>query len=240
MSKSALIVWGGWEGHEPDQVATRFAKIFEANDYTVEVSETLDSFLDAEKLLGLDLIVPIWTMGEIDKEACNNVVEAVADGVGLAGCHGGMCDAFRNSTQWQFMTGGNWVSHPGGDSVTYPVNMLSTGHPLTEGIPDFEVTSEQYYLHIDPAVTILASTPFPQVRWYHSSNGHVDMPIAWCKMWGAGRVYYNALGHHNDTFDIPEAMDMMTRGLLWAGEGKAVAQAAGLSRENFKSDAKMF
>ncbi len=240
MSKSALIVWGGWDGHQPDLVAARFARELESRDFQVKVSDSQDAFLDLAALEALDLIVPIWTMGEISNEACNNVVEAVADGVGLAGCHGGMCDAFRNSVQWQFMCGGNWVSHPGGDSVTYPVQMRQTGHPLVEGIPDFEVTSEQYYLHVDPAATILASTPFPQVTWYHSSNGHVDMPIAWSKMWGAGRVYYNALGHHDDVFDIPEAWEMMLRGLLWAAEGREAAKAAGLSRESFQSEAKMF
>jgi len=238
--KTALLVWGGWDGHEPELVATRFARELESHDYEVEISDTLDSFSELDDLLALDLIVPVWTMGEIPDAACENVIEAVADGVGLAGCHGGMCDAFRNSTGWQFMTGGNWVSHPGGDQVTYPVHMRQTGHPLVEDIPDFEVTSEQYYLHIDPAATILATTPFPQVKWYHSSNGVVDMPIAWCKRWGAGRVYYNALGHHADVFDIPEAMDMMCRGLLWAGEGRQAARAAGIRREDFQSGAKMF
>lgn len=240
MKKTALIVWGGWDGHQPDLVAARFARELESNSYEVEVSDTLDSFLDLDKLLALDLIVPVWTMGEIPKDACNNVIEAVADGVGLAGCHGGMCDAFRNSTEWQFMTGGNWVSHPGGDQVTYPVQMRQTGHPLVDGIDDFEVTSEQYYLHIDPAVTVLATTPFPQTHWCHSSNGHVDMPVAWCKRWGAGRVYYNSLGHHDDLFDLPEAMEMMRRGLLWAGEGRRAAKDAGLSRDDFASSAKMF
>ena len=240
MSKSALIVWGGWDGHQPDLVASRFARELEAHEYEVEISDTLDAFLDQEKLMSLDLIVPVWTMGELPAEACNHVVEAVADGVGLAGCHGGMCDAFRNSVEWQFMTGGNWVSHPGGADVTYPVQIRQTGHPLVEGIPDFELTSEQYYLHIDPAVTVLATTPFPQAPWYHSANGHVDMPAAWCKMWGAGRVYYNALGHQDAVFDIPEAMEMMRRGLLWAGEGKEAAREAGISRETFRSEAKMF
>jgi type 1 glutamine amidotransferase len=240
MSKTALLVWGGWEGHQPDLVAARFARELESNGYEVEVSDTLERFEDGDSLEGLDLIVPIWTMGEISKTACANVMEAVADGTGLAGCHGGMCDAFRTSTEWQFMTGGNWVSHPGGDSVTYPVQMAQTGHPLVEGIADFDVTSEQYYLHIDPAVTVLATTPFPQTRWYHSANGHVDMPVAWCKMWGAGRVYYNALGHHDDVFDLPQAMEMMRRGLLWAGESRSAARAAGIGREHFTSDAKMF
>ena len=114
MNGRALIVWGGWDGHQPEQVAGVFKGILETESFEVEVSDTLEVFADQEKIRALDLIVPIWTMGELSRELVEPVVEAVADGTGLAGCHGGMCDAFRNNVQWQFMTGGNWVSHPGG------------------------------------------------------------------------------------------------------------------------------
>lgn len=111
----------------------------------------------------------------------------------------------------------------------------------SKGTPAYvQITSEQYYLHVDPAVHVLATTPFPQADWFHSSNGPVDMPVAWTKRWGAGRVYYNSLGHHADVFDIPEALDMMTRGLLWAAEGFALARGQGLTRADYESTAKMF
>ncbi len=121
--EKALIVQGGWDGHEPVLVSGIFKKMLEENGFTVEVSDTLDSFLDAEKLKALHLIVPVWTMGTITRQQVTPVVEAVASGVGIAGCHGGMCDAFRDSVEWQFMTGGQWVSHPGGDGVEYTVNI---------------------------------------------------------------------------------------------------------------------
>ena len=123
MSKKALIVQGGWDGHEPVQVSEIFKGVLEESGFQVELSDTLDSFLDGEKLKALDLIIPVWTMGQITNEQMWPVVEAVASGVGLAGCHGGMCDAFRNCVQWQFMTGGNWVSHPGGDGIEYMINI---------------------------------------------------------------------------------------------------------------------
>ena len=240
MSRKALVVWGGWDGHEPHQVADIFSGILREADFDVEVSDTLDAFLDTAKLRALDLIVPIWTMGEISKEQCASVADAVGSGVGIAGCHGGMCDAFRGSVQWQFMTGGNWVAHPGGADVTYRVNIRNSSSPLVEGIDDFDVTSEQYYLHVDPAVEVLATTRFPTVKWYHATNAPVDMPVVWTKMWGHGRVYYNSLGHHADVFDIPQAAEFMRRGLLWAAEGKRVAAERGLSDEEFKSDRPMF
>ena len=240
MSQKALIVWGGWDGHEPKLVAGRFENVLRNEGFEVEVSDSLDSFLDLERLMELDLIVPVWTMGEITKEQTEPVVEAVASGVGMAGCHGGMCDSFRNAVQWQFMTGGNWVSHPGGDGVEYQVEIKNSSSPLVEGISDFAVKSEQYYLHVDPAVEVLATTRFPEVKWFHSTNRKVDMPVVWTKRWGHGRVYYNSLGHHNDVFDIPEALELMRRGMLWAAEGRAVARKNNLTSDAFKSEKKMF
>jgi hypothetical protein len=238
--QKALIVWGGWLGHEPEQVAQIFADVLGQENFEVEVSDTLDAFLDVERLKGLDLIVPIWTMGEINKEQAEPVLEAVAGGVGLAGCHGGMCDSFRNSVQWQFMTGGNWVSHPGGDGVEYVVNIKRGSSPLVEGLEDFPVRSEQYYLHVDPAVEVLATTRFPIVNWYHASNGIVDMPVVWTKRWGHGRVFYNSLGHHADIIDMETPKELMRRGFLWAAEGKRLAVEQNLNVSAFYSEARMF
>ena len=238
--RKALIVWGGWDGHEPKQVGEVCAALLRAAEFEVEVSESLDSLADASVLKALDLIVPIWTMGSLDNEKAEAVSEAVAAGVGIAGCHGGMCDAFRENVLWQFITGGNWVAHPGGDGVEYVVNVRQSSSPLVDGIADFTVSSEQYYLHVDPAVEVLATTRFPTVTWYHSANGEVDMPVVWTKRWGHGRVFYNSLGHHADIFDIPDAREIMRRGLLWAADGKRIAVEQGLDPGEFASDAQMF
>ena len=233
--KNALIFQGGWDGHEPKLVSKRFAGLLIKNGYEVKITDTLDTLLDREYLMGLDLIVPCWTMGEIPRECRENVCAAVANGTGIAGCHGGMCDSFRQDTEWQFMTGGQWVSHPGGDGTDYTVNVCHGSSPIIEGIEDFTVCSEQYYLHVDPAVEVLATTRFPVVNYYHASNKQVDMPVVWTKYWGCGRVFYNSLGHHDDVFDkSPSAEIIMERGMLWAGEGKEYAIKNGLSAKKYE------
>jgi type 1 glutamine amidotransferase len=214
--KRALIVQGGWDGHAPRQTAEIFAGWLHEEGFEVELSDSLDAFDSLESLQSLNLIVPVWTMGKIAKEQSANVCAAVAGGVGIAGCHGGMCDSFREDTDWQFMTGGQWVSHPGNDGVRYRVHIRNSSSPIVEGIGDFEVCSEQYYLHVDPAVEVLASTSFPVAPGPHEANRRVDMPQVWTKRWGKGRVFYNALGHQPDIWQIPEAALLMKRGLLWA------------------------
>ncbi|MDR1301950.1 MAG: ThuA domain-containing protein [Treponema sp.] len=239
--RKVLLLCGGWDGHEPNLISQRFTQFLESQGFQVTVEDTLDVLEDKERLMALDLFIPVWSMGpELPRLYFEPLLEAIGSGVGLAGCHGGMCDAFRSNVAWQFLTGGNWVAHPGCDGTPYQVNIKSSSNPLTEGIKDFAVVSEQYYLHVDPANEVLATTRFPTVPWYHVANGVVDVPVIWTKKWGHGRVYYNALGHHNDVFDIPEAWELMKRGLLWAAEGKRIAVEQGLSADIFKSDKGMY
>ena len=241
MEKKALIFQGGWDGHEPKLVSERFGKLLKGNGYQVTISDDLDCLKDLEELKKLDLLVPCWTMGEIPDEYVKNVAAAVGEGIGLAGCHGGMCDSFRKNTEWQFITGGQWVSHPGGDGIEYSVNICHGSNPIVEGIEDFTVCSEQYYLHIDPSIEVLATTRFPIVNYYHISNKPVDMPVAWTKFWGNGRVFYTSLGHHDDVFEkSPNAQLIMERGMLWAGEGKQYAKEHNLNVNRFLSNEKMY
>ena len=232
--KNVLIIQGGWQGHEPAPVAQRFARMLEKHGCSVTVSDTQEPLADAEALRALDLIVMNWTMGEIDHKYVENISRAVAAGTGLAGCHGGLCDAFRQDTDWQFMTGGQWVAHPGNDGTRYTVNVRRGSSPIVEGIEDFEVCSEQYYLHVDPAIEVLATTRFPVVIGPHCANKPVDMPVVWTKYWGCGRVFYNSLGHHDDVFDAaPEAALLMERGLVWAAEGRRYALEHNLTPEKY-------
>lgn len=229
---NALIVWGGWMGHEPEQAAEVVRGKLAENGFAVEVADTLDAFKDEEKLAGLDLIVPCWTMGKIEKDQLQPVLKAVAGGVGLGGWHGGMCDAFRDAVAWQFMCGGQWVAHPGGDGIDYTVRIVKdetspTGaSPITAGMADFAVKSEQYYMHVDPAARVLATTDF----------GGITMPVTWTKMWGRGRVFYTSLGHKADIVALPEVLEMITRGLLWAAEGKQQAQRGDLTVARIHQD----
>jgi len=221
-SKKALIVWGGWDGHEPKQVAAIFKRILNEDNYDVEVSDTLDAFKDAKKLLELDLIVPVWTMGNITREQRQPVVDAVIAGVGLAGCHGGMCDSFRNDTEWQLMTGGQWVAHPGNDGVDYIVKPTAVKSSITAGIFDFSVTSEQYYMHTDPSNRVLMTTQFPVADGPHVPNGKFDMPVVWTRYHGKGRVFYSSLGHHADIVESEPCLTLMRRGFKWAEKGSTL------------------
>jgi uncharacterized protein len=214
MAKKALMVWGGWDGHEPKQCVDVFAPVLEADGFEVIISETMDSYKDADLMSELSLVVPVWTMGTIEGEQEQGLAAAVKAGVGLAGWHGGMADSFRNNTEYQFMVGGQWVAHPDG-IIDYTVDITDQDDPITAGLSEFAMHSEQYYMHVDTGNTVLATTTLKGIESAPWVNGTV-MPVVWKRMWGAGKVFYSSLGHVAADFDVPEAKEIQRRGMAWA------------------------
>ena len=211
--KKALFVWGGWEGHEPKQCVDIFAPWLAEQGFDVEISNTLDSYLDAQKMKSLDLIVQVFTMATITGPQEKGLLEAVKSGVGMAGWHGGMADSFRSNVEYEFMVGGQWVAHPGG-VIDYEVNITNHNDPITKGLTDFKMHSEQYYMQVDPIIDVLATTIFSDqyAPWIKG----VAMPVVWKKMYGKGRIFYTSLGHVSADFKVPQAREIVKRGLLWA------------------------
>lgn len=215
MSRTALIFWGGWEGHTPARSAAIVREMLAGHGFDVRLEEGTSALADPQ-IAQLDLIVPVITMSTIGKPELENLTSAVSGGAGLAGFHGTMCDSFRNEPEYQFMTGGQWVAHPG-NIIDYRVDVTKPDDPIVSGIGGFAYRSEQYYMHIDPTNEVLATTTF--------SGEHLDfidgvvMPVVWKRRYGEGRVFYSALGHTADEFAVPQMRTIFERGALWASRG---------------------
>lgn len=217
--KAALVVWGGWDGHTPKACADLFAPWLESRGFRVVVSDTLDIYTNKRKMTNFNLIVPIWTMGEISGEQWGGLHNAVLAGANVAGFHGGMCDSFRSNTAYQFMTGGQWVAHPGG-IIPHRINITKPTDPIVKGLKDFDMVSEQYYLHTDPGNEVLATTTFSGKYDNQPWIKGTVMPYIWKRVYGKGRVFYTALGHVADDFKVPEAFEIVKRGMMWAAGEK--------------------
>lgn len=210
--REAMIVWGGWDGHDPEECAAIYKRWLHEDGFSVRVETETAAFADPD-IHSLSLIIPIYTMSKIEKEEALNLCKAVEGGVGLAGHHGGMSDAFRDSVDYQFMVGGQWVAHPG-NIIDYRVDPVETDDPIMAGIKSFPYTSEQYYMHVDPANEVLATTTF---SGEHASwTKDVVMPVVWKRRYGEGKVFHSTLGHQAKEFDVPEMATMMRRGMNWA------------------------
>jgi type 1 glutamine amidotransferase len=210
--REAMIVWGGWSGHEPDQGAKIVSDMLAGHGFKVRVETSTKAFADPA-IADLSLIVPIITMAKIEKDELANLTRVVREGVGLAGFHGGMGDAFREAVDYQFMTGGQWVAHPG-NVIDFRVNIVKPDDPVTKGMGDFDYHSEQYYMHVDPSNEVLATTTFTgeHAPWIEG----VVMPVVWKRRHGLGRVFYSALGHVAKEFEVPQMRTILERGMLWA------------------------
>ena len=203
--KKILYTYGGWDGHEPAQSVELFKPWLESEGAIVDVHDNMDPYADPSYMKKVDLVIQIFTMSSISKEQEAGLLKAVKGGVGIAGWHGGLCDAFRENVEYQFMTGGQWVAHPGG-IIDYSVQVTDREDPVTRGLNDFNMRSEQYYLHVDPNMKVLATTRFSaeHAPWI----GGCTMPVVWKKMYGSGRVFYNSLGHVMKDFEVPEALEI--------------------------------
>lgn len=212
--KRALIVWGGWPGHEPKQGAAAVAAMLRAAGLDVVVEEGTAALADPA-VRSLDLVVPVCTMMTAQKAEIENLCAAVETGVGLGGYHG-MADAFRSESRYQFMVGGQFVAHPG-NVIDYRVEVARPDDPVMQGIEGFAYRSEQYYLHVDPSNEVLATTRFSgeHAAWTEG----VVMPVVWKRRHGRGRVFYSSLGHVAAELEHPQARRILERGLLWAARG---------------------
>ncbi|MFJ6819387.1 ThuA domain-containing protein [Streptomyces niveus] len=220
-NRRALVVRGGWDGHQPVPISDAFVPFLKERGFTVETSGDLAVYDDAERLAATDLIVQCWTMGTITREQSANLAAAVRAGTGLAGWHGGIVDCFHDHG-YHLLTGGKFIMHPPGfhDHTVHLVPERAD-HPVIAGLGDFDVHTEQYWVFTDPRIDVLATTTFaadklPEDLRDGTDGGATVMPAVWTRTWGAGRVFVSTIGHKPDDFDVPEVRTLTERGLLWA------------------------
>lgn len=217
--RHVLFTYGGWDGHEPLKFRDYMVPWLQSEGAKVTVHDNLEAYAKPDFMKDVDLVMQIMTMSTITKEQEKGLLDAVQkNGTGMAGWHGGMGDSFRNNPDYQYMTGGQFVIHPGG-VIDYPVKIVNKKDPITKGLKDFAMRSEQYYMHIDPNVKVLATTKFS--GQYDSWIDGCVMPVAWKRMHGKGRIFYTSLGHNLDHITtVPDAIELLKRGIRWASASK--------------------
>jgi len=215
--RRALIVRGGWDGHDPVGTTDRFIPELEAEGFSVEIAEELGAYDDAERLADADLIVHCWSRGELSPSQEANLVAAVRAGAGFAGWHGGVIGTNATNPYYLRMVGGRFLFHPDGfqDYIVHVDPAPPADAEITAGLNDFPVHTEQYWVLSDSHSSVLASTVFEPVTESEWSEP-VEMPVTWTRTWGEGRVFVCTLGHQVSDFDVPETRTMIRRGLLWA------------------------
>ena len=225
-NKKVVYVWGG-RLHQPEKTVDLFVPWLRSEGAIVEIFNTLEVYADASVMEQADLIIQQWTMGEMTKNQSKGLQNAILNGTGMAGWHGGTGDSFRGNLNYQYMIGGQFVSHPGGKSE-YVVKVIDRKDRITRGIKDFYVTNtEQYYMLMDPNIKVLATSKFTKASYLKKDSKKNEnvvtgsiVPVIWKKNFGKGRIFYNSIGHNIEDFDVPEIMEIQKRGIRWAAESK--------------------
>ncbi|WP_369055422.1 ThuA domain-containing protein [Kineococcus terrestris] len=226
--RSALVVRGGWDGHQPVEATDLFIPHLEANGFTVRVEGSPEVYADGDYMAGVDLVVQCNTMSTIEKDQLAGLMTAVANGTGMAGWHGGIADSYRNSSDYLHFIGGQFACHPGkapeeltgeqsDNYVPYRVEMLpaAADHPITQGIGDFDLVTEQYWVLTDDYLDVLATTT-QAVRAWDPWHRPVTSPAIWTRQWGKGRMFVSTPGHNVEVLKDENVKTIIERGLLWA------------------------
>ena len=229
-NKKVVYVWGG-RLHQPEKTVDLFVPWLRSEGAIVEVFNTLEVYADTAVMEQADLIIQQWTMGEMTKNESKGLQKAILNGTGMAGWHGGTGDSFRGNLNYQYMIGGQFVSHPGGKSE-FTVKIIDRKDPITKGLKDFYVkNTEQYYMLMDPNVKVLATSKFTKASYLKKGSKKSEnvvtgsvVPVVWKKNFGKGRIFYNSLGHNIEDFDVPVLMEIHKRGIRWAAESKYKAK----------------
>lgn len=228
MTRRALVVRGGWDGHSPEAATDLFVPFLHAQGFETEIETDNEVYADAARMAGVDLVVQCVTMSEISGPALAGLRSAVEAGTGLAGWHGGIADSYRASSDYLQLVGGQFATHPGrhpderpGDAsdnyLRHTVTITAEGreHEITAGLDDFELDTEQYWVLHDDLIDVLATTTHP-VRPWHPWHRPITSPAVWTRLWGAGRVFVATPGHSPEVLADPNVRTIVERGLLWA------------------------
>lgn len=227
MSRRALITRGGWEGHHPVATTDHIAGLLRGHGFEVTISEDTTPYADADAMAATDLVVQCITGGEIAPAELTGLRDAIAAGTGLGGWHGGITGCFNNTADFLHLIGGVFAAHPlrpederepGAEAfVRHTIEITDQGrrNPITAGIDDFEIVSEQYWILADSYIDVLA-TATQAVRPGDLWHRPVTSPVVWTREWGQGRVFVATPGHDLDILSIPEVQTIIERGLLWA------------------------
>jgi type 1 glutamine amidotransferase len=226
--KQALVVRGGWEGHQPTEATDLFIPFLKASGYSVRVEASPRVYADASYMPSVDLIVQCNTMATIERQELDGLRAAIEAGTGMAGWHGGIADSYRNSSDYLHLIGGQFACHPGkppaerigqqsDNYVPYRINMLpqAAEHPITQGIGDFDLVTEQYWVLCDSYIDVLAITT-QAVRDWDPWTRPVRSPAIWTRQWGKGRIFVCTPGHRVEILKDAHVHTIIERGMLWA------------------------
>lgn len=203
-----LLVFVGTEGqyHDHEENGRFLAKMLSRSEQ-IDATFSRDYEVLATGLTLFEAVLFYTDVGELTETQERGLLSFVESGGGFFGLHTAAA-SFRECEGYHRMLNGFFNGHS--RYMDFTVTVSDSSDPITEGLLDFEVTDELYYLKHDPDRShhLLAA---------HDEEKDETHVIAFKHTCGEGRVFYLALGHDRAVLENPTFQKVVRRGALWVG-----------------------
>ena len=211
-AKRILILLGG-RYHDFDGFARAMAPIYEAEGWPIEATYDLDVLTCLDKV-GCEIVLVYTCFSKNEPDQAERTPERLTDEQvrGLADWvqKGGALLAAHCATvvgesgpELGRLLGGTFISHP--PPFTFTISPVSDEHPITRGVPAFDVYDEFYMERCEPSVKIHMI----------AVDQTVAHPMVWSKQEGAGRVVHIAPGHFPEVWNLRPYQRLMVQAVSW-------------------------
>ena len=182
-----------------------------SGEFSITATEDLLT-LGADNLRNYDVVMFALTSGELPLSSAQQdaLIEFVRGGHGFIGVHSAT-DTLYEWPDYGRLVGAYFREHPWTQQGGVIVEDQS--HPATAGLGDrFTLVEEFYTFQENPRgrVQVLLRLDAASV----ASSG--DYPLAWSQSFGAGRSYYNALGHFSETWNDSRFQRQLAGAIRWS------------------------
>jgi type 1 glutamine amidotransferase len=186
--------------------------------FAVEFARTAQDVLatmTADALRRQDAVVFANTTGNLGIPSMPDFLGWIAEGHGFVGMHSAS-DTYHDESAFLDMLGNEFVAH--GQEAAVDALVENRSHPSTTALGDrFRSFDEIYrFARQNRAdVTMLLSLDRHPADGLPLAGQPADLPLAWARSHGAGRVFYTALGHRDDVWLDPAYQQHVLGGIRW-------------------------
>lgn len=186
--------------------------------FQVEYCRTADEVrarLTPGALAGFDAVFFANTSGDLGISDLSAFLGWIGGGKAFLGTHSA-ADTYRDQPDYLSMLGGTLTTH--GSIVEAEIRVSDPTHPVVAHLtPRFRITDEWYRFEpAAPGRSVLLSFDRVPADGVGVAGDPADLPLAWHRSFGSGRVFYTALGHRAEVWQDPRFRTHLLEAVRWA------------------------
>lgn len=220
-----LLVVTHTAGFRHDSIPTAETTIrdlgIENNLYQTDFARTAEDVRERLSPAGLGRVDAVFfanTTGNLGVPDIGAFLGWIAAGHAFFGAHSAS-DTYHDEPAFLEMLGGEFATH--GSIAEADVRVDDPAHPAVSHLaPRFRIVDELYRFSRTrrDAVHMLLSMDRNPPDGVGTAGSPADLPLAWTRTHGSGRVFYTALGHRAEVWQDPRFRRHLVGGIRWGME----------------------